>query len=164
MRRYISSKRDVKVWAENVLDVDGEQAQAVADAVWGRADFPHPVNHTDLTEYLAGLGEDGLAAAANGEGEAMKTQTLAECCPETVWYASYGQPAGDRIEPNPDDQDEPLHLPGDCYGGDSSPWWDLSGQIAPDGRWEWDGRGDPRDYQGNTVTKIVAWRSVRQAR
>lgn len=68
-----------------------------------------------------------------------------------VWFVSTGSPAGcDLIA-----EDGELCLPGDSTPGDASRWWDLSGDVAGD-RWEWDGRGNPRDMNGNSVTRIVA--------
>ena len=63
-----------------------------------------------------------------------------------VWFTSVGQPAS-------------CDLPGDgAVSGDGSEWWDLSGSLV-DGRWEWDGVGTPRDFRGNTVTRIVAFQA-----
>jgi hypothetical protein len=64
MTDRISSVADLTTWADNTLDVDGEQAKRVARAVWDRADFPHPVSDTDLTDYLRGLDVDWLYDAA----------------------------------------------------------------------------------------------------
>jgi hypothetical protein len=51
----ISSFHDLAIWAENILGVDGNQAQHVARAIWDRDDFPSPGNGTELTEYVAAL-------------------------------------------------------------------------------------------------------------
>lgn len=69
-----------------------------------------------------------------------------------VWFTSVGQPAGCDLRA---DDGEPLQLPGDNLGGEGN-WWDLEGTVK-DGRWEWDGRGSPRDGNGNTVQKITAF-------
>jgi hypothetical protein len=60
MRWHISSVADVRTWAANTLDVNGEQAGRVARAVWSRPDFPHPTHHADLTDYLGSLDDDWL--------------------------------------------------------------------------------------------------------
>ncbi len=57
----ISSVADLETWASNTLDVDTDGARRVARAIWDRDDFPHPVNGTDLSDYLAELPEDWLA-------------------------------------------------------------------------------------------------------
>lgn len=64
----ISSVADLATWADNTLDVDGDQARRVARAIWDRDDFPHPVNGTDLTEYLRGLDSEWLYEAADEAG------------------------------------------------------------------------------------------------
>ena len=55
MAWLISSVRDLRIWANNSLVVGDEEADRVANAIWERADFPHPVDNTDLAEWLAHL-------------------------------------------------------------------------------------------------------------
>lgn len=74
--------------------------------------------------------------------------TLAELGTNHVWFSGVGAPAGcDWVA----EEGEQLSLPDsflDCAG------------IVVDGRWEWDGEGNPRDFKGNTVQKIVAFCGV----
>lgn len=65
----VSSVRDLQTWADNLLDVTTEQAERVARAIWDRGDFPHPVNNTDLTDYLSGLPDEWLYAQAASKVE-----------------------------------------------------------------------------------------------
>jgi hypothetical protein len=51
----ISSFHDLAIWAENILGVDGNQAQHVARAIWDRDDFPSVDDGPELTEYVEGL-------------------------------------------------------------------------------------------------------------
>ena len=34
--------------------------------------------------------------------------------------------------------------------------WSLTGTIDVDGRWEWDGTGDPGDQRGNKIYNVKA--------
>jgi len=62
---WISSRKDLKIWAENCLDVTTEEAEDIASAIWMRNDFPHPVNNTDLSQYLSQLDMDWLMEVKN---------------------------------------------------------------------------------------------------
>ena len=90
-----------------------------------------------------------------------KILTLGEFAPHSVWYSSVGSPAGDTLE---------CYWTADETGGEiehipptdpSYPlpegWLELSGEIDADGRWCWDGQGDPRDLGRNTVLSLVAY-------
>jgi len=63
----ISSIRDIEGWAANCLNIDDEQAKRLADAIWQRADFPHPVNNSALDDYLEALDTDWLYEMAGEE-------------------------------------------------------------------------------------------------
>jgi|SRR5215471_11927692 len=63
----VSSKADLRTWANNSFDVDDEQAQRLADYIWEREDFPHPVNNTDITDYLADLPDEWVYAVIDNQ-------------------------------------------------------------------------------------------------
>ena len=65
----VSSKADIRTWANNTLDVDDAQAERIADAIWKRGDFPHPVNNTNLDDYLETLDDGWLTAMSFGPEE-----------------------------------------------------------------------------------------------
>jgi hypothetical protein len=60
MPYHVSNRKDIETWLENRLDIDNGEAMLIAVAVWNRKDFPHPVNGTDLSEYLDRLDVDWL--------------------------------------------------------------------------------------------------------
>lgn len=68
-----------------------------------------------------------------------------------VWFTSVGSPAGCDLFA---DEGEPVELP-------SESWWDLEGTVAGN-KWEWDGQGRPADFRGNTVQRIVAFKSAEE--
>lgn len=87
--------------------------------------------------------------------------TLGEFGPASVWYTSIGVPAGSTVDlfwegEDTEDGERQFMDPFDvqnCLGD----WLDLSGTVDADGRWQWDGEGDPRDANRNTVTALVAY-------
>lgn len=69
-----------------------------------------------------------------------------------VFVAGVGHPTG-TVQP---------------YGHPDMDWLDrigidqLSGTTDEQGRWQWDGEGDPRDDHGNSITKVTAYVSREQ--
>ena len=63
-----------------------------------------------------------------------------------VWFAGIGQPAGCDLRTEEGDL---LELP-------HEDWADLEGTIDG-GKWSWNGEGNPTDWKGNAVQKIVAF-------
>lgn len=60
MTYYATTITDVIDWAARGLNLDNEQAERVGRAIWHRDDFPHPVNNTDIEDYLNELDADWL--------------------------------------------------------------------------------------------------------
>ena len=99
--------------------------------------------------------------------------TLGDFQPKSVWYVSRGAPMGAAIELfwNGDDTEsgeiEPMdgidaasHLPFSSLDSADesleSNWFGLTGTVNGDGTWEWDGEGNPKDFNLNTVTALTA--------
>lgn len=102
---------------------------------------------------LCGLPIQGTQAthveADSREGNEAKVR-LADIETRHVWFSGVGEPAGcDLIAEDGED----LNIP----GGPESDWYDLLGIVGQDGRWQWDGEGEPTDFNRNTVTSIVAF-------
>lgn len=96
---------------------------------------------------------------------AMKTETkvtLGDFGADSVWFVSVGIPMGETVDlVNGEDPDtgekyalEPCDIDRMVPFG-----WDLEGAVNEHGEWCWDGKGDPRDWNRNTVTAIKAFRS-----
>lgn len=83
-----------------------------------------------------------------------KKLTLCELRTRHVWFVSLGHPAGYDVKL--ESGSEYLLLPGDGYLP-NGPWWDLNGRLDERGRWQWDGEGEPVDWNANSVINIVAF-------
>jgi hypothetical protein len=86
--------------------------------------------------------------------------SLDEFGPDRVWFTSIGIPGGLTVhftglidEESGESYDlDPSDIR-DCIPFD----WSLEGTVTA-GEWCWDGRGNPRDWNRNTITRIVAFR------
>lgn len=78
---------------------------------------------------------------------------LADFGADQLFIVSVGEPLGYALDLT--DTDGTALNDYEIEHGISSPW-DLEG-VAKDGVWTWDGVGNPRDYNGNTVTGIRAY-------
>lgn len=70
-----------------------------------------------------------------------------------LWYAGAGAPTGR-------DFNHDTEADGEDYCNlveivDQIGAWELSGTVTGK-TWEWDGVGSPRDWSGNSITKITA--------
>ena len=130
---------DLRTWVnDRIGDCCDSEVAAVVDAI--RQDAKCPPWGADWTEYLSSLPE-----LLN---DLTKTR-LGDLGTGHVWFTSVGQPTGCDLAA---EDGEPLSLPGES----ESDWLDLEGAINGN-RWEWDGNGKPIDFNGNTVTRIVAF-------
>jgi hypothetical protein len=91
--------------------------------------------------------------------------TLAEFGPEKVWFAAVGTPMGltlDLVHGEDDSTGEAYQRdPAEAESMLPERWWDLEGTVSEDGgEWTWNIQDDPRDWRQNTVTRLVAYRSV----
>jgi hypothetical protein len=89
------------------------------------------------------------------------TITLLDFGPSMVWFTSIWIPAGIEVRLTgiiDDDTGEVYDL--DPYDADSAiPFnWELEGNVNEAGEWEWNGQGNPQDWNRNTVTRIKAFR------
>ena len=68
-----------------------------------------------------------------------------------LWIAGVGCPTG--VDYNHSDQDDDYCDVGEVIS--ELGLWELSGDVV-DGRWEWDGNGEPRDVRGNSILNVKA--------
>lgn len=68
-----------------------------------------------------------------------------------LWVCGVGCPTGSEY--NHSDQDEDYCDVGEVIS--ELGLWELSGKVV-DGRWEWDGNGEPRDLRGNSILNVKA--------
>ena len=88
--------------------------------------------------------------------------TLAEFGADQVWYASIGAPTGETVDLffTDDETGERAEFTDPRDAENAIPdWWSLEGTTDGAGEWEWDGRGEPRDFGRNAVTLLKATRS-----
>lgn len=74
-----------------------------------------------------------------------------------LWIAGVGCPAGMELHHNTDTGGEALY----CDFSELlilEKLWDLDGAIDEHGTWVWNGKGDVRDWWGNTIYNIKARR------
>lgn len=65
----VSSVRDLETWANNTMEISDSEAKVIASAIWGRDDFPHPVNNTNIADYLNSLDTHWLWEVADSAEE-----------------------------------------------------------------------------------------------
>lgn len=66
MAAYISSVRDLETLFAQGPYSDAQSAR-IARAIWNRDDFPHPVNHTDISDYLETIPDQWIWEQAGDE-------------------------------------------------------------------------------------------------
>jgi hypothetical protein len=72
-----------------------------------------------------------------------------------LWVCGVGCPGGTTYHDDPDGDDE-----GDADFSEFDlfdRFLGLEGEVRADGRWHWDGEGDVRDLQHNTIYNIQVW-------
>lgn len=89
---------------------------------------------------------------------ATKTITLLnynnEINPVTyLWICGVGCPAGQDFNHRPDDDDDFCNVDEII---DDLGLWELEGEVV-NGRWEWNGEGNPTDERGNTIYNVKAF-------
>ncbi len=92
-----------------------------------------------------------------------KTISLADFAPTDIWFASFGIPGGIDISlTTTEDPDTGETIDQDPWEAIQSLPFDLAdinGTIRDDGTWEWDGEDSPKDWNGNTIHKMNAFKS-----
>jgi hypothetical protein len=87
--------------------------------------------------------------------------TIADFAPNSIWFTSAQYPLGTEVEFAgivDDETGETCSMePGDIEG--AIPFgFDLEGTVNEAGEWEWDNRGSPIDWHGNSVRDIKGFR------
>lgn len=70
-----------------------------------------------------------------------------------LWIAGVAYPAGQTWHNNIDSDGEDYCNLSELI--DQLNLWELSGSVV-DGRWEWNGSGNPSDERGNTIYNVKA--------
>lgn len=70
-----------------------------------------------------------------------------------LWICGVGCPAGQEFTHDPEAEGED-YCDVDAIIGELD-LWELEGEVV-DGRWEWNGEGNPTDERGNTIYNVKA--------
>lgn len=74
-----------------------------------------------------------------------------------LWICGVGCPGGQELRHDTDTEDSDSY----CDFSELSildTLWDLSGTVDENGTWVWNGKGDVRDWSGNTIYNVKARR------
>jgi hypothetical protein len=140
--KTISDRNDLRREVNDLMGRDADEAaiDAAVDAIY--ADSSRPQYGDDWQEYLDGVDLWEMATVTMADYASTRD---AVC----VFFASIGTPAGDYL---------PLGAP-DVVDEFTERLASLRGYVDEHGDWAWDGKGDPRDCRGNTVTKVQAYQN-----
>ena len=143
-----------------ILTSNDETFRTLAILKDSRGFWLHDIDNDPNADSLEQLADDSNSAVMDlirDNGFEIATISLNDfnnLSPITYfWICGVGCPNGRDFKHNPEGESE-----NDCVIweiGDRFDLWELCGTVT-DGRWEWDGVGQPTDELGNTITNVKA--------
>ncbi len=134
-----------------------ELAVDAATECYEEGDVDTEFNSGAITQYYDTLRDNLERVIAIHEKSGTTLQDfVVSTAPTYLWLVSAGHPAGIEWRHGKDDDDHVdfsefeffLHLVNEG----------LCGEVNPEGLWEWDGNGSPKDANGNDILNLkVGW-------